>query len=582
MIKINIKNNAVEFVFTDSQHYLENGTIEVPVNSLALIVDESDMVTFRRADSDDLLFSANISEFGMSKDALINLYKNSMVGATGGGGGGSVDAYTKTETNELLDKKQNKLRGNYVSNVNVGESSITLSEDSFGSDGSPSINVVNFKSINGNNIIGNGDIKISAGGGGSSAKEWKVNNIQVVNNSELPFYEVNVGDAIITTAQTATGQSEDETKYLVIYKYESPEDATNPWTSNNYLGLIDARSRQFIQLSISVYNATQGGDWANYTVNQSNIGGGGTNITSQSSSNGSSSNYIWSEGSSASTNNRNAISKIGVGSTFNNGVNINTYYWGSDKIGQAVTIPKANPWGGDGVMSCDDKKKLDSIDTDNLQEKLVAGDNITIEGNVISATGGGGGSVDAYTKTESDERYAPKSEFASVSGDVENALGEIAALGIDKQDKLSATYLSSIDVGGSSLSIETKAFKDQSVQKTDNINFKTINGQAIFGMGNIQIEGGSLPNYEVVTGVSNTYATGSNNTPYETLTYDLININTGVSRQQTVQGRHPIMATIDGAAAPYMNKNPFAICVCTQSDYDSATKSPNILYIING
>lgn len=45
---------------------------------------------------------------------------------------------------------------------------------------------------------------------------------------------------------------------------------------------------------------------------------------------------------------------------------------------------------GDGIDITDDTI---SVDTDTIQEKLTAGDNITISDNVISATGGGGGGV---------------------------------------------------------------------------------------------------------------------------------------------------------------------------------------------
>ena len=51
----------------------------------------------------------------------------------------------------------------------------------------------------------------------------------------------------------------------------------------------------------------------------------------------------------------------------------------------------------------------------NYQEKLIAGANITISGNVISASGGGGEPVDAYTKAESDARYQPKGNYATES-----------------------------------------------------------------------------------------------------------------------------------------------------------------------
>ena len=52
------------------------------------------------------------------------------------------------------------------------------------------------------------------------------------------------------------------------------------------------------------------------------------------------------------------------------------------------------PAGQDYVLTDDDKQEIAGlVDLSGYQEKLTAGDNITIEGNVISATGGGSGSV---------------------------------------------------------------------------------------------------------------------------------------------------------------------------------------------
>lgn len=70
----------------------------------------------------------------------------------------------------------------------------------------------------------------------------------------------------------------------------------------------------------------------------------------------------------------------------------------------------------------------------NKQDKLIAGNNITIENNVISATGGNGGgtSVDAYTKTETDNLlnqkqdkgdYALNSAIPTKVSQLENDLG---------------------------------------------------------------------------------------------------------------------------------------------------------------
>ena len=59
------------------------------------------------------------------------------------------------------------------------------------------------------------------------------------------------------------------------------------------------------------------------------------------------------------------------------------------------------------------------------QVKLVAGTNITISGNVISAAGGSGGTVDAYTKAESDAIFQPKGNYITEI-DLENELDKYA------------------------------------------------------------------------------------------------------------------------------------------------------------
>ena len=86
MITLNASGGSVTFTFSGNSTYLNDGTIEVPVNSLALIIDESDMATFRKAASNDIFVSANIAEFGMTKDELMAWYKENMVGSSGGGG----------------------------------------------------------------------------------------------------------------------------------------------------------------------------------------------------------------------------------------------------------------------------------------------------------------------------------------------------------------------------------------------------------------------------------------------------------------------------------------------------------------
>ena len=99
MITLNASGGSITFEFSGNSTYLNDGTITVPVNSLALIIDESDMATFRKAASNDIFVSANVSEFGMTKDELIAWYKENMVGSTGGGGG-----ITSGEVQTMIDE----------------------------------------------------------------------------------------------------------------------------------------------------------------------------------------------------------------------------------------------------------------------------------------------------------------------------------------------------------------------------------------------------------------------------------------------------------------------------------------------
>lgn len=101
MITLSASGGSVTFEFSGNSTYLNDGQITVPVNSLALIIDESDMATFRKAASNDIFVSANIAEFGMTKAELESWYKANMVGATGGGSGSGV---TPSEVQTMIDE----------------------------------------------------------------------------------------------------------------------------------------------------------------------------------------------------------------------------------------------------------------------------------------------------------------------------------------------------------------------------------------------------------------------------------------------------------------------------------------------
>ena len=97
MVTLTKSGDTIQFTFSNCPHYLNDGTISVPVNSLTLVTDESDMVTFRKSASNDIFVSTLVSEFGMSKAQLIQWYKDNMVGGCGGG-------VTEEEVQEMIDE----------------------------------------------------------------------------------------------------------------------------------------------------------------------------------------------------------------------------------------------------------------------------------------------------------------------------------------------------------------------------------------------------------------------------------------------------------------------------------------------
>lgn len=104
MISINKVNNAIQITFEGNDKYLHNGVIDVAVNDLILVVDESDLATFKRSSTGDVLFSQLIDNIqiageAVTKDNIIDKFATIGYGSTGGGGV-DVDA-----VEEIVDQK---------------------------------------------------------------------------------------------------------------------------------------------------------------------------------------------------------------------------------------------------------------------------------------------------------------------------------------------------------------------------------------------------------------------------------------------------------------------------------------------
>lgn len=105
MILINKVNNAIQITFEGNDKYLHNGIMDVAVNDLILVVDESDLATFKRSSTGDVLFSQLIDNIqiageSVTKDNIIEKFAAIGYGSSGGGGGVDADA-----VGEIVDQK---------------------------------------------------------------------------------------------------------------------------------------------------------------------------------------------------------------------------------------------------------------------------------------------------------------------------------------------------------------------------------------------------------------------------------------------------------------------------------------------
>lgn len=122
MISINKQGNAIVIEFTDNDKYLFNGKIEVAPNELIVVVDQSDMVTFKRASNGDVLFSQLVDDIQIAgspvtKDTVIDQF--ALIGFTSGGGGGGGG--TITVDSELSTTSENPVQNKVITNAINGK-----------------------------------------------------------------------------------------------------------------------------------------------------------------------------------------------------------------------------------------------------------------------------------------------------------------------------------------------------------------------------------------------------------------------------------------------------------------------------
>lgn len=214
MIQINKVGNAIVIKFTDNDKYLFNGTIEVAPNELMVVVDQSNMVTFKKMSNGDTLFGQSyekirINDEPVTKENIVE--KFATIGFTSGGGGGtggavdSVNGQTGTViitaasigamTKETADATYQPI-GDYAVKSDLStlatkaelnnkldtsvyevdkptfalksELSDLVTTEQLNTKQDTLVSGTNIKTINGQTLLGEGNIEIQGGSGGIS------------------------------------------------------------------------------------------------------------------------------------------------------------------------------------------------------------------------------------------------------------------------------------------------------------------------------------------------------------------------------------------------------------------------------
>ena len=234
MISINKQGNAIVIEFTDNDKYLFNGKIEVAPNELIVVTDDSEMATFKKASNGDVLFSQLISDIQIAgspvtKDTIIDQFAT--IGFISGGGSGegavssvngqtgevvitadSLNVYNKTEIDTALNGKQGKLSVGYpltldeLNNLALAPEGYATKEE-LATKQDSLVSGHNIKTINGQDVLGQGDIEIS--GGGTVDSELSETSENPVQNKVITTALNGKQDSLVsgTTIKTINGNS---------------------------------------------------------------------------------------------------------------------------------------------------------------------------------------------------------------------------------------------------------------------------------------------------------------------------------------------------------------------------------------
>ena len=159
MINIQKTGNAIVVDFTDNDKYLNNGTIEVAPNELMVVIDDSNMATFKKMSNGDTLFGQLIDEIkiqgeSVTKDNIIEKFGTIGFSISSGGGEGAVNSVNgQTGDVVITATSLGAITKADADTLYATKSDLNSKQDTL-------VSGQNIKTINGQSVIGEGNIEI--------------------------------------------------------------------------------------------------------------------------------------------------------------------------------------------------------------------------------------------------------------------------------------------------------------------------------------------------------------------------------------------------------------------------------------
>ena len=531
MISINKQGNAIVIEFTDNDKYLFNGKIEVAPNELIVVVDQSDMATFKRASNGDVLFSQLVDDIQIAgspvtKDTIIDQF--AIIGFTSGGGGGepgavssvngqtgdviitpaSLNVYTRAEVDADINaetterqKQDSALGGMIAAETAAREQAVASKQDTL-------VSGQNIKTINGQSVLGAGNIAIQGGTSNWDDITGKPEFAEVATSGDYNdlINKPTIPDVsnLATKAEIADMETRTHAAATYATKAEIP-------SLEGYLTETEASETYATKEQVSGKQDTLVSGTNIKTVNgQSLLGNGNIDIT------GGGTITVDSELSSTSEN---PVQNKVITTALNGKQDAGDYALKSEIPDVSTLATKEELAGKQDALTAGAGIKItdNTIRTiNNVQQAKIIPQSSGFIFNTISVDNAGNPSIvnaqisntkdqdiqfepnssnpstpivyiklsdNVVRKTVADQTYATKQELA---GKLDTATYNSEKAGFETKENAAATYQVKGDYATTS---QLNSKQDTLVSGT---NIKTVNGESILGAGDITIGGSSV------------------------------------------------------------------------------------------